>query len=61
MFSIEDGGEDIGSLLVDSIELADGTEDCIPVVGQMVPDMNGDCSVNLLDFVELAQGWLMGI
>jgi hypothetical protein len=33
----------------------------VPVVGEMVPDMNGDCIVNLPDFAELAEGWLNGI
>lgn len=61
MFSIEDGGEETGSILIDSIELVDGTEDCIPVVGEMLTDMNGDCDVNMLDFAEIAEGWLNGL
>lgn len=60
-FSIEDGGEDVGGILVDSIELADGTPDCLPTVGEMAADMNGDCDVDLLDFVEIAENWLYGI
>jgi len=61
LFSIRVGEALTGTLLIDSIELVDGTADCVPVVGQMVPDMNGDCDVNLLDFAELAEGWLKGI
>lgn len=61
MVSLEDGGVDTGAVLIDSIELIDGTEDCVPVFGQMMPDMNGDCVVDLLDFAELAEGWLNGI
>ena len=60
-FSIEDGGADIGTILVDSIVLSDGTETCVPVVGQLVPDFNGDCIVNLPDFAGLAEGWMNGI
>ncbi len=61
VFSIEDGGADTGALLLDSIEFADGTEDCVPAVGQMVPDINRDCSVDLLDLAEIVEGWLNGI
>jgi hypothetical protein len=61
MVSLQDGGADVGSVLIDSIELIDGTENCVPVVGQMVPDMNGDCVVDLLDFAEVAKGWLDGL
>jgi len=61
MVSLQDGGADVGSVLIDNIELIDETEDCVPVVGAMVPDMNGDCVVNMLDFAELAKGWLNGI
>jgi hypothetical protein len=61
MVSLQDGGADIGYVLIDSIELVDATTDCVPVVGGMVPDMNGDCVVNLLDFAEIAKGWLNGI
>jgi hypothetical protein len=61
MVSLQDGGVDTGAVLIDSIELIDGTEDCVPVVGQTVPDMNGDCVVDLLDFAELAKGWLNGM
>ena len=56
--SIEDGGEDIGTLYIDSIDLTDSAVDCVPVVGQMIPDFNGDCSVNLADFADIAEGWL---
>ena len=61
MVSLQDGGADVGSVLIDNIELIDATEDCVPVVGQMVSDMNGDCTVDMLDFAELAEGWLLGI
>ena len=58
MFSIQDGGEDTGALYVDSIVLTDSSEDCVQQIGQMVPDFNGDCSVNLIDFIDIAEGWL---
>ena len=61
MVSLQDGGADIGAVLIDSIELIDGTEDCVPVVGQLVPDINGDCVVDLLDFADVAEGWLNGV
>lgn len=61
MVSLQDGGADVGAVLIDSIELIDGTENCVPVVGQMVPDMNGDCTVDMLDFAQLAEGWLNGM
>lgn len=61
MVSIGDGGADVGTLLIDSIELSDATEDCVRVVGEMVPDMNGDCFVDMLDFSEIAEGWMNGI
>lgn len=55
MVSLEDGAEDTGSLQIDN------TQDCVPVAGEMLPDMNGDCDVDLLDFVELAEGWLNNV
>ena len=58
LFSIQDGGEDIGTLYVDSIVLIDSTEDCVPQIGQMVPDFNGDCTVDLVDFSDIAESWL---
>jgi hypothetical protein len=61
MFSIQDGGADTGTLYVDSIELADTATNCVPMVGQVVPDMNGDCIVNLLDFAKLAENWMAGL
>jgi hypothetical protein len=61
MVSLQDGGVDTGYVLIDSIELVDSTTDCVPVVGEMVPDMNGDCVVNLLDFAQIAKGWLNGV
>jgi hypothetical protein len=61
MFSIRVGQAQSGTLLIDSMELLDGTDNCVPVVGQMVPDLNGDCVVNMLDFVKLAENWLKGI
>ena len=61
MVSLQDGGADIGNVLIDSIELVDGTVDCVPVVGAVVPDMNGDCKVNLLDFTKLAENWMAGL
>ncbi len=61
MVSLQDGGADIGNVLIDSIELVDGTIDCVPVVGEMVPDMNGDCKVNLLDFEKMATNWMAGL
>ena len=56
-FSIEDGGSDIGALYLDSMMLTDQTEDCIPSV-KMLCDINSDCIINMLDFVELANNWL---
>ncbi|MEN6307940.1 MAG: LamG domain-containing protein [Anaerohalosphaeraceae bacterium] len=61
MYSIQDGGADVGTLFIDSIELSDTTTNCVPVVGQNVPDMNGDCIVNLLDFEEIAENWMAGL
>lgn len=61
MISLQDGGADTGAVLIDSIELIDATEDCVPVVGQLVPDINGDCVVDLLDFADVAEGWLNGM
>jgi hypothetical protein len=58
MFSIEDGGTDIGTLLLDSIELADATQDCIPVAGRMVSDLNGDCLAGMADCLIIAENWL---
>lgn len=57
LFSIRVGQALTGTLLIDSIELVDGTENCVLAVGQMVPDINGDCDVNMLDFAELAENW----
>ncbi len=59
-FSIEDGGADTGTIYIDTIELADGTLDCILDAGVLYPDLNGDCNVNILDFAAVAQGWLSG-
>ncbi len=61
MVSIGHGTTDTGTLLIDSIELTDATEDCVATVGEMVPDMNGDCFVDMVDFAEIAEGWLNGI
>jgi hypothetical protein len=61
MVSLQDGGEDIGYVLIDSIELVDSTANCVPVVGAMVPDMNGDCLVNLKDFAIMADNWMAGL
>ena len=57
-FSIQDGGEDIGTMYIDSIVLTDAAEDCVPQIGQMIPDFNGDCAVDLKDFADIAEGWL---
>ena len=56
--SFEDGGADTGTLFIDSIELTDETLNCVPEIGSLVPDFNGDCTVNLTDFAEIAEGWL---
>jgi alpha-L-rhamnosidase len=61
MVSIQDGGTDIGTLLIDSIELTDAAENCVPIVGRMPADMNGNCLVDMADFIELVEGWLSGI
>jgi hypothetical protein len=61
MVSIEEGGLDTCTVFFDRIELSDSTTNCAAKVGEMVPDMNGDCIVNLMDFAELAKGWLNGI
>jgi hypothetical protein len=61
MFSIEDGEVDTATLLIDSLELTDVTQDCIPAVGQMAADINRDCNVDLLDFAQIAKGRLNGI
>ncbi|MGE4286921.1 MAG: hypothetical protein AB7F23_10025, partial [Phycisphaerae bacterium] len=59
-FSIEDGGEDTGSILFDGLFFTDESTDCVPVIGTLVPDMNGDCTVDMIDYAELADGWLTG-
>lgn len=58
--SFEDGGADTGTVYIDSIELADGTTDCILTAGIMWSDLNGDCKVNLSDFALMAKDWLSG-
>ena len=50
----------VGTILIDEIVLSDSTTDCFPAVGELPPDMNGDCLVNLNDFAILAENWLQG-
>jgi len=61
MYSIEDGGVDVGTIYIDSIELADSTTDCVPSFGTLEQDLTGDCFVNLLDFEKLAENWMTGL
>ncbi len=58
VLSIEDGGQDAGTLLVDSIYLSDYTEDCILQVNSGAADINYDCVVDMYDFEKLAESWL---
>ncbi len=50
-----------GSVLIDTLALADATETCVVEVGALIPDFNGDCLVNLLDFAQLAENWMAGL
>ena len=50
-----------GTMLIDEIRLTDGTEDCFPEVGVLLPDMNGDCLVDIKDFAITAGNWLQGL
>ncbi len=61
MYSIQDGGVDVGTIYIDSIELADSTTDCVPSFGTLEQDLTGDCFVNLLDFEKLAENWMTGL
>ena len=49
-----------GTILIDEIVLSDSTTDCVPQVGALLPDMNGDCLVDISDFAVLAGNWLQG-
>ena len=60
MVSFEDGGADVGAVLIDSIMLIDETVNCVPDLFTLVSDMNGDCVVDMLDFALFAEGWLNG-
>jgi hypothetical protein len=50
-----------GTVLIDEIVLTDASEDCFPEVGVLLPDMNGDCLVNINDFAIMAGNWLQGL
>ncbi|MBE0536059.1 MAG: hypothetical protein IH624_10355 [Phycisphaerae bacterium] len=50
-----------GTILIDEIVLSDSTTNCFPAVGELLPDMNGDCVVNIKDFAIMARNWLMGL
>jgi len=49
-----------GGMLIDEITLTDGTPDCFRVVGELLPDLNGDCIVNIKDLALMAEDWLTG-
>ena len=50
-----------GTILIDEIVLSDSTTDCFANVGELLPDMTGDCKVNIEDFALMAANWLKGI
>lgn len=50
-----------GTILIDEIVLSDSTTDCFATVGELLPDMNGDCKVNIEDFAFMAANWLKEI
>lgn len=50
-----------GTILIDEIVLTDSTTDCFATVGELLPDMTGDCRVNIEDFAVMAANWLKGM
>lgn len=50
-----------GTILIDEIVLSDSTTDCFATVGELLPDMTGDCKVNIEDFALMAANWLKGM
>jgi alpha-L-rhamnosidase len=58
MLSIEDGGQDSGTLLIDGMMLSDETLDCIPRIGEMTADVNADCLVDVQDLRVILENWL---
>lgn len=50
-----------GALLIDSIMLTDDGVNCVPVVGKNPADINSDCSIEMLDFIQIAEDWMWGV
>jgi concanavalin A-like lectin/glucanase superfamily protein len=57
---ISRGSGTTGTLLLDEIQVTDSSVDCVLKVGELVPDLNDDCLVNLQDYAIQAQDWMSG-